>query len=81
MLDCSDLAALVSQAMEELDETYDDETSSIRTIALVIELDRGDHTTLFIRSTEDRRWALEAFLGTAADWMHEQTPRPCESDE
>ena len=73
MVDVSCIGLHAQEAMEAI-ETHEHETV-VRTVAIIVEVDRGEETALIIRSTEDRAWALEAFLSTALEWFADQRDR------
>lgn len=80
-IDCSSIGECAAQAMQDVADEHDREGNRVRTVAIVVEVDRGEDTTLLIRSTEDRRWTLTAFLATAADWLENGPPAPLETHE
>jgi hypothetical protein len=83
MIDCSEIGSLAAQVMEEIADSARElqAESTVRTVAIVVELDRPDSTGLMIRSTEDRRWALTAFLDAAADSLNRATVHDPDIDD
>ena len=79
MVDTSAIGRHAAEAMETI-ETHEGETT-VRTVAIIVEVDRGEETALIIRSTEDRAWALEAFLATTLDWFADQRQRTRDGEE
>jgi hypothetical protein len=52
--------------MEQLSENYEDaETASIRTVAVIAEVDCGERTELSWAVSDDRLWFQVAFLNEA----------------
>lgn len=80
-MDAQTMGVLTATAMEHLSTVYEPvEDAYVRTIALVIEVDRGDPTDFHVFSNEDRCWVQKELLGQAIDSLDCQH-QPVRDDE
>lgn len=60
-IDTGPLGILCAKVMDEVASEFG-EDATVRTIALVVEVDRADSTWMLVRSTDDRLWVQRALL-------------------
>lgn len=67
MIDATPLGALTARVMDHIETFGQDNTDeyTIRTAAVVVELDSAKHGRLFALSTDDRPWVIAALLDEA----------------
>lgn len=69
MIDASPLRRLADGVIQQLEQS--DTEGFVRTVALLVEIDLGDSTTLVVRCSDDRDWARFAFIDHVLDRMEE----------
>jgi hypothetical protein len=83
-VDTAVLADLCASAVEAVDRDWGD-TYTIRTAALIIEIDSPKQGQLIIRASDDRPWVQRAFLEEAVDvidaWRDKANDEPTDDEE
>lgn len=64
-IDTTPLGELTARVMDQIDSFGEEYT--VRTAAVVVEIDSPVHGRLFALCTDDRPWVLSALLGEAMD--------------
>jgi len=67
-VDTTQVGSLAANVMEHIEDKYDDDTT-VRTVAIVVEVDTGDSTTIVTRCNDDRSWVQMRFLEEALGAM------------
>lgn len=69
-IDTSVLGQLAAEVMDEVLAAYgEEEDFTLRTAAVIVEVDSARSGHIIVKCSDDRPWVLEAFMGEAIDMV------------
>jgi hypothetical protein len=63
-VDTTEIGRLAVQVMEDVNDDYPG--AEVKSVTVVVELEHGNRSVLEARSTESRKWVVEAMLRNSA---------------